>query len=244
MTADDASRVAVVTGGSSGIGRAIAAALVLEGFDVYVVARRCEPLRAAVAELAAGGHRVEAISANLRYSEEIERVVDRVSAESGRLDFLVNSAGVAIREDMTGMRASHVDLLIDVNLQSVMQMCRAAGELLRATARRTGRADVVNISSYAGVEPAAGLAVYSAAKAGVIAFSRAINREWGRDGVRSCALCPGYVDTPLVSGERQNATAAGLIPVSDVVEVVRMLLRLSARCVIPEVVMVRNGLKP
>jgi NAD(P)-dependent dehydrogenase (short-subunit alcohol dehydrogenase family) len=244
MTTDDFPRVALVTGGSSGIGRAIAALLVKEGFDVYVVARRREPLNATVAELADGKRHVEAISADLRYNEEIERVVSRVSAGSGRLDFLVNSAGMAIRSELTGMQARHVALLTEVNLMSVMQMCRAAGDLIRATARRTGSADVVNIASYVGAQPAAGLAVYSAAKAGVMAFSRAVNQEWGRDGVRSCTLCPGYVDTPLLSGEQQNVSEAGLIPVSDVVEVVRMLLRLSAQCVIPDVVMVRKGLRP
>ncbi|HEU5244469.1 MAG TPA: SDR family oxidoreductase [Gaiellaceae bacterium] len=221
---------ALVTGGSSGIGLAISRMLRDEGFELTLVSRRPERIEAAAAELGA-----LAIAADVAEADECTRVVDAHRERFGRLDVLVNSAGIGIGGRVEDLPAKHHDLQLAVNLRGLFLVTQAAIPLLRESARGW----IVNLASIAGTLPTPGLATYGATKAAVIALTRSLNDELDADGVRSIALCPGFVDTPMAqwSGIEPDA----MIRPEDCAEVVRMCLRLSPNARIPQVVIERMG---
>jgi NAD(P)-dependent dehydrogenase (short-subunit alcohol dehydrogenase family) len=173
--------------------------------------------------------------------ERIEAAVAAHSERFGRLDVLVNNAGMGIYGSLADLQTRHVDLLLALNLRSVMLFYRDSLELLRAAGAEHGEALVVNVSSVAGKRGAAGLGVYSAAKHGVVGFTEAMNAELSGEGIKSCVLCPGFVDTQLADYIKDEVPAAEMITPADIAELVRALLRLSPHCVIPEVLMTRPG---
>ena len=212
---------ALVTGGSSGIGLAIARMLRDEGFELTLVSRRPERIEAAAAELGAA-----AIAADVSEAEECERIV------AGRLDLLVNSAGIGIGGRIEDLPAKHHDLQLAVNLRGLFLVTQAAIPLLRES-----RGWIVNLASIAGTLPTPGLATYGATKAAVIALTRSLNEELDADGVRAIALCPGFVDTPMA--QWSGIEPAEMIRPEDCAEVVRMCLRLSPNARIPQVIIER-----
>jgi NAD(P)-dependent dehydrogenase (short-subunit alcohol dehydrogenase family) len=222
-------RAALVTGGSSGIGLAIARALQEEGFDLTLVSRRPEKVEAAAAELGAA-----AVAANVADAEECKRVVAEHRDRFGRLDVLVNSAGIGIGGRIEDLPAKQLDLQLDVNLRGLFLVTQAAIPLLRES-----RGWIVNLASIAGTVPTPGLATYGATKAAVIALTRSLNAELDADGVRAIALCPGFVDTPMA--QWSGIEPAEMIRPEDCAEVVRMCLRLSPNVRIPQVVLERAG---
>jgi NAD(P)-dependent dehydrogenase (short-subunit alcohol dehydrogenase family) len=128
-----------------------------------------------------------------------------------------------------------------VNLRSIVLFYREAATLLRAAGAEHRNALVVNTSSISGKSGEPWLSVYSATKAGVIGFTEAMNKELGAEGIKSCALCPAFVDTPMSDFIKQAVAAEDMIRSEDVAEAVRMLLRLSPACVIPEIVFQAPG---
>jgi NAD(P)-dependent dehydrogenase (short-subunit alcohol dehydrogenase family) len=226
-------RSALVTGGSSGIGLAIATMLAEEGFALTLAARGRDGLDRAAADLSTP---VTWIAGDLRTEDAVAAAVAHHGDEYGRLDVLVSNAGVGAGQYVEELTARRIDLQLDLNLRTTMLLYREAAPLLRATAAQEGRALVVTITSTA-ARGVPWLSVYGAAKAGVIAFTRSMIQELGPDGVHSCAVIPGTVDTPLVA----SADRAELLPPSDIAEVVRMLLRLSPQAVVPEVVVEPRG---
>jgi NADP-dependent 3-hydroxy acid dehydrogenase YdfG len=220
---------ALVTGGSSGIGLAIARMLREEGYGMTLAARSAERLAAAAAELDA-----HAVVANLAGDEACRRVVDEHRERFGGLDVLVNSAGVGVGDTADALVAKHVDLQLDVNLRGLLLVTSAALPLLRAS-----RGWIVNLASIAGTTPTPGLLVYGATKAAVIAATRTLNAELDRSGVRAVAICPGFVDTRMAAW---SGVAPGeMIQPEDCAEIVRMCLRLSPHARIPQVVVERVG---
>jgi NAD(P)-dependent dehydrogenase (short-subunit alcohol dehydrogenase family) len=222
-------RAALVTGGSSGIGLAIARMLRDEGFDLTLVSRRPERVEAAAAELG-----VAAVAANMADAEDCEGVVADHRERFGRLDVLVNSAGVGIGGAVEELPAKSLDLQLDVNLRGLFLVTQAAIPLLRDS-----RGWIVNLASIAGTVPTPGLATYGATKAAVIALTRSLNEELDGDGVRAIALCPGFVDTPMA--QWSGIEPAEMIRPEDCAEVVRMCLRLSPQARIPQIVIERMG---
>jgi short-subunit dehydrogenase len=220
---------ALVTGGSSGIGLAIAGMLRDEGFELTLVSRRVERIEAAAAELGAA-----AIAADVSEAEECERIVAEHSERFGGLDVLVNSAGVGIGGRVEDLAAKHHDLQLAVNLRGLFLVTQAAIPLLRES-----RGWIVNLASIAGTLPTPGLATYGATKAAVIALTRSLNDELDADGVRAIALCPGFVVTALA--QWSGIEPAEMIRPEDCAEVVRMCLRLSPTARIPQVVIERMG---
>ena len=220
---------ALVTGGSSGIGLAIARMLREEGYDLTLASRRRERIEAAARELAA-----HAVAANLADEEDCERVVAEHRERFEGLDVLVNSAGVGIAGQAEALVSKHVDLQLAVNLRGLLLVTRAALPLLRAS-----RGWIVNLASIAGTVPTPGLLVYGATKAAVIAASRTLNAELDGAGVRAIAICPGFVDTAMA--EWSGIPPDEMIRPEDCAEVVRMCLRLSSRARIPQVVIERVG---
>jgi NAD(P)-dependent dehydrogenase (short-subunit alcohol dehydrogenase family) len=220
---------ALVTGGSSGIGLAIARMLRDEGFELTLVSRRPERIEAAAAELGA-----TAIAADLAEAEECARVVAEHRDRFGGLDVLVNSAGIGIGGRVEDLPAKHHDLQLAVNLRGLFLVTQAAIPLLRES-----RGWIVNLASIAGTLPTPGLATYGATKAAVIALTRSLNDELDGDGVRAIALCPGFVDTPMA--QWSGIEPEEMIRPEDCAEVVRMCLRLSPHARIPQVVIERMG---
>jgi NAD(P)-dependent dehydrogenase (short-subunit alcohol dehydrogenase family) len=234
-------RAAIVTGASSGIGLAIADLLGEEGYGLTVAARRPEKLTAAADELRAKGYEVEEVAANMTEEAEIQRVVARHRDRFRRLDVLVNSAGVGIGANVAEMQAKRIDMQLDVNLRAIMLFYRECAELLRAAGAEHRNALVVNLSSISGKSGQPWLSVYSATKAAVIGFTQAMNKELANDGVKSVALAPGFVDTPMTEFVQESIPPDQMIRTSDIAEAVRFLLRTSPYCLVPEIVFQRPG---
>jgi NAD(P)-dependent dehydrogenase (short-subunit alcohol dehydrogenase family) len=234
-----AERAAIVTGASSGIGLAIAHMLGEEGHALTVAARRAQKLTEAAAGLREAGFEVEHIAANMASEDDVKSVVAHHRERFGRLDVLVNNAGVGIGAPVAETDTKRLDMQLDVNLRAIVLFYRECADMLRAAGAEHRNALVVNTASIAGKRGQAWLSIYSATKFGVVGFTEAMNKELGADGVKSCALCPGFVDTPMTEFAKQQVPAEEMIRPRDIAEVVRTLLRLSPACVVPEVVFQR-----
>lgn len=222
-------RSALVTGGSSGIGLAIARMLHEEGFALTLASRTAEKLEAAAATLGA-----DFVVTDVSNEEDCERAVATHVDRHGGLDVLVNSAGVGVAGGLEEQAVKRIDLQLDVNLRGLILVTRAALPHLRAS-----RGLVVNLASIAGTAPASLLPVYAATKAAVISLTGSLNQALDGDGVRVHALCPAFVDTPMASFT--GLPADELIQPEDCAEVVRMLLRLSPSARVPQIVIERVG---
>ncbi|HEY1508831.1 MAG TPA: SDR family oxidoreductase [Solirubrobacteraceae bacterium] len=233
-------RAALVTGASSGIGRAIAQALAEDGWNLTIAARRADRLEAARAALLDHGVQVQAVPADVAEEEQLVSLVERHRQRYGRLDLLVNNAGVGFRAPLDGYSTKFVDVTLGVNVRGTIILCREALPMLREAGAEHRRAFVINTSSLAGKLGEAGLTVYAAAKHALVGFTDALNRELIGAGIRACVLCPGYVDTPMSDYAKEYIPADEMIRPEDLAETVRYLLRLSPTCVVPELVLVHG----
>jgi len=224
-------RAAIVTGGSSGIGLAIARMLKDGGYELTLASRRPERVQAAAEELGA-----VAVAADVGDADDCARLVAEHRERFGRLDVLVNSAGVGIGGTVEDLPAKHFDLQVGVNLRGLFLVTQAAIPLLRES-----RGWIVNLASIAGALPTPGLATYGATKAAVISLTRSLNEELDADGVRAVAICPGFVDTPMA--QWSGIAGEEMIRPEDCAEVVRMVLRLSPHARVTQVVIERAGSK-
>jgi NAD(P)-dependent dehydrogenase (short-subunit alcohol dehydrogenase family) len=236
-----AERAALVTGGSSGIGLAIARALAEDGYGVTLSARRPDKLEAAADELRADGRDVHSFAANVMNEEEIVALVSSHEERFGRLDVLVNNAGLGVGAPMGEIETKKLDMQLDINLRSYVIATREALPLLRKAGAEHGKALIVNTASIAGKAGQPWISVYSATKFGVVGFSEATQREVGPDGIQVTALCPGFVDTAMTEWVRGQVDPEAMIRPEDIAEAVRMLLRTSPNCHVPEIMFLRPG---
>ena len=236
-----AERAALVTGASSGIGLAIARTLAEEGHALTVSARRPEKLEEAAAGLRADGFEVQTVAANMTEEDDVLAAFAAHRAAYGRLDALVNNAGVGIGAPMEEIQTKHLDMQLAVNLRALILGTREGLPMLREAGAEHGKALIVNTASIAGKGGQGWLAVYSATKAGVIGLSQAIQMEVGGAGVQVTALCPAFVDTPMTEWVQGQVKPEEMIKPEDLAETVRLLLRTSPYCLIPEVVFARRG---
>ncbi len=236
-----ADRSAIVTGASSGIGFAIARMLGQEGFSMTIAARRPEKLQAAAGELAEEGIDLQAVPANVSDEGDIQRVVSSHRDRYGRLDVLVNNAGVGIGAPVGEIVTKRLDMQLDINLRSIVLFYRETLEMLKAAAAEHSNVLVVNTSSISGKRGEAWLSVYSATKHAVVGWTEAMNKELGADGIKSTALCPAFVDTPMTDFVKGHVKPEEMIRPEDIAEAVRYLLKVSPACVIPEMMFVRPG---
>jgi len=236
-----ADRAAIVTGASSGIGLAIARTLGQEGYSMTLAARRPEKLRAAAEDLAGEGFELQAVAANVSDEADIRRVVSSHRERYGRLDVLVNNAGVGVAAPAGEIETKRLDMQLDVNLRSIVLFYRESLPLLKAAAAEHSSALVVNTASIAGKRGIGGNAVYSATKYGVVGWTDSMNRELGSLGIKSTALCPALVDTPMTDWAKEHVPAEEMIRPQDIAEAVRYLLKVSPACVVPEMMFVRPG---
>jgi len=234
-------RAAIVTGASRGIGRAIAEALAEDGYGLTISARKPDTLEATAADFREKGYDVEAVAANMADEEGIKSVVAHHQERFGRLDVLVNNAGVGIGAAVAEQQSKFVDMQIAVNLRAIILFYRECAEMLRAAGAEHGKALVVNLSSFAGKSGQPWLSVYSATKAGVVGYTQAMNKELNAEGVKSVAFCPGFVDTDMSDFIKESVDASEMMRPEDIAEGVRFMLRLSPACIVPEIVFQRPG---
>ncbi len=236
-----AERAALITGGSSGIGLAIAQALGEDGYGVTVSARRPEKLESAAEGLRSAGIEVHSVPAMMTDEEQIVALVESHRERFGRLDVLVNNAGVGIGEAMHEITTKKLDIQVGANLRGVILCTREALPMLKRAGAEHGKALIVNTASIAGKRGQGWLSVYSATKAGVVGFSQATQQEHQNDGIQVTALCPGFVDTPMTEFVKEQVAAEEMIRPEDIAESVRFLLRTSPACLVPEIVFARPG---
>ena len=220
---------ALVTGGSSGIGLAIARALREDGYVLTLVARRPEPLAEA-----ARGLEAFAVPANLGDPDECVRAVAAHAERHGGMNVLVNSAGIGIGGSFGEQDTKRIALQTEVNLVSTLVVTRESLPLLRAS-----RGQIVTLASIAGTVPTPGLAVYGATKAALIAWTNSLNREEADNGVRATAISPGFVATRMT--EWTGLPDEEQITTDDIVSIVRTVLSLSPMARVPNVVIERVG---
>lgn len=220
---------ALITGGSSGIGLAIARMLREEGFELTLASRTKEKIEAAAATV--GAH---AVAADVGKEDDCIRAVAEHAERFGGMNMLVNSAGIGIAGTVESLETKHLDLQLGINLRGLLLVTREAIPLLKVS-----RGWVINLASIAGTTATPGLTVYGATKAAVIAVTRSQNAELEGDGVRSIAICPGFVDTPMA--QWSGIPGDEMIKPEDCAEVVRMCLRLSPQARIPQVIVERVG---
>ncbi|MFN2588621.1 MAG: SDR family NAD(P)-dependent oxidoreductase [Actinomycetota bacterium] len=189
-----AGKVAIVTGASRGIGRAIALGFAEAGADVAVAARSEDDLETLAKEIDALGRRAIAVRTDVRNRADIEALMDRTVVELGGIDVLVNNAGGSnFTAPLVGLRPEGWDKLRTLNLDSVFHGTQLAAQRML----EHGGGSIIQISSVAGIEGAPGLSPYSAAKGGVRLFTQAVAKELAGSGVRVNSIAPGWIDTPL-----------------------------------------------
>jgi 3-oxoacyl-[acyl-carrier protein] reductase len=241
-----AGRVAIVTGGSRGIGLATARLLADDGASVVVSARDPDRLAAATRELDATGAPVLAVAADATRREDVDRLLEASRERFGRIDILVNNAGVIRDQLLVRMKDDDWDRVIDTNLRGVFLMMRAVARVMMR--QRGGR--IVNVSSAAGAMGNAGQANYSAAKGGVIALTKAAARELAHWNILVNAVAPGLIQTDMTASLPPEARDALMrqVPLGrageprEVAEVIRFLAGDGAAYVTGQVIHVNGGL--
>jgi NAD(P)-dependent dehydrogenase (short-subunit alcohol dehydrogenase family) len=212
-----------------------------EGYGLTLAARRPEKLQTAAQGLSGEGHDMQALAANVAHEEEIKKVVDAHRERYGRLDVLVNNAGVGIGATVGEIQTKFLDMQLSINLRSIVLFYRECLPMLKEAGSEHRNALVVNTSSISGKRGEGWLSVYSATKHGVVGFTQAMNKELGGEGIKSTALCPAFVDTPMTDFVKEHVPPEEMIRPEDIAESVRYLLRVSPACVIPEIMFVRPG---
>jgi NAD(P)-dependent dehydrogenase (short-subunit alcohol dehydrogenase family) len=234
-------RAALITGGSSGIGLAIARALGQDGHRLTISARRPGKLEEALRGLTDEGIEAQAVPANMADEDGIKSVVAAHRERYGRLDVLINNAGVGIGSAIADAETKKLDMQLDVNLRAVYLTLRECIPMLKEAGAEHRKALVVNTASIAGVRGQPWLAAYSATKAAVIALSQAAHGELSNDGIQVTAFAPGFVDTPMSDWTKGQIDAEDMIRPEDLAEAVRFLLRTSPSCIVPEMRFIRPG---
>lgn len=191
--AEGRGRVALVTGASGGLGAHFAGVLARAGFRVAVAARRVEGCAAVCDAIRAGGGEAEAFALDVADAGSVKAAFAAVSARFGRLDALVNNAGVATTAPALDLAEGDWDRVVDTNLKGAFLCAQAAARLMT----ENGGGTIVNVASILGLRVAAQVAPYAASKAGLVQLTKALALEWARHGVRVNALCPGYIETDI-----------------------------------------------
>jgi NAD(P)-dependent dehydrogenase (short-subunit alcohol dehydrogenase family) len=236
-----ADRAALVTGGSSGIGLAIARMLGEQGYGLTVSARRPEKLEDAVRSLTDEGFDAHAVPANMADEEGVKQVVAAHRDRFGRMDVLINNAGVGIGGPIAEHETKKLDIQLGVNLRGVYLTLRESIPMLREAGAEHRKALVVNTASIAGKFGQPWLGAYSATKHAVVGLSQAAHGELAGDGIQVTAFCPGFVATPMTDWVEGQVPKDEMIQPEDIAEAVRFLLATSPACFVPEIQFVRAG---
>lgn len=241
------SKVALVTGGSRGIGKAIVSALSDAGASVAFTYKSSEAAaKEFVSELQAKGKKALAFQSDASSSDQASKTVEKVISECGRLDILVNNAGITKDGLLMRMSEEDWDSVLDNNLKSVYNFTKAATRQMML--QRSGK--IINITSVAGLTGNAGQANYAASKAGIIGFTKSVAKELGSRNILVNAIAPGYVESDMTGklNEQQKKALTDLIPLKrtarpqEIAAVVKFLASAEANYITGQVISVDGGL--
>src|SRR5712692_11014127 len=226
MTMELKDKVAVVTGGTRGIGHSIAEALLAEGAKAFICGRDAAHLKAALDGLGRrhSGDRVDGIVADVRRYEDCRRLIERACERFGGLDILVNNAGIGAFKPVDQLTPEEWDATIGTNLSGAFYCCREAIPLLR----QRGGGYIFNISSLAGVNPFAGGSAYNASKFGLNGFSEAMMQDVRYDGIRVSYIMPGSVATDFAGTPGSKARESWKLTGEDIAKAVIDLYKFPA----------------
>jgi NAD(P)-dependent dehydrogenase (short-subunit alcohol dehydrogenase family) len=208
-------KVAIVTGGSRGLGRAIADALASAGADVAISARQRQNAERVAEDISeATGRKTLALAADVTVRHDVEEMLETVLIALGRIDILVNNAGVNIRVPIEQLSEDDWDTVVDTNLKGPWLCCRAVAKVMKA--QKWGR--VINVSSMLGEISMPGRTPYASSKGGLTLLTKTLALEWAKDGINVNALCPGpfatEINTPLLNDPVVKAQVESNIPLA------------------------------
>lgn len=232
--------VALVTGASSGIGEGIATMLAAEGVQVALVARREHELQRVADAIRHHGGTALVGPADLRDEQALRAVVEQTRTRLGPIDILVNSAGIVETTPMHELDLRAWDVCLGVNLRAPALLCAA----LLPSMRERQRGNIVNIASEAGAIVYAGMGAYAISKHGLRVLTDLIQDENQEHGVKAWAICPGYVDTPMVAAWDPEANPHNFLQVGEVVDVVRFLLTQGTNVKMGPEILIRSTRNP
>lgn len=230
-------KVAIVTGSSSGIGKAIAMRFAAEGAKVVVAARRKSLCEQTVGQITKQGGDAHVILTDVTSEQEVDRLIEQTIRQYGRLDVLVNNAGIWGGARIAEMSTEIFDEVINVNLRGTFFCCRAAFRQMK----EQGGGIIINMSSVAGVQSWIGTGAYGASKHGVMALTRSLADEGRPFNIRASAICPGGVADELVDASEEEIAGSGKINPFDIAETAVYLAALGKNAVVHQVVVDRLG---
>jgi len=233
-------KIAIVTGGGRGIGRAICLRLGQAGMHVIAAARTQAEIDEVAAEIVRAGGKAAAIALDLTSEESIVELFRQVRERFGRLDVLVNNAGIGLYGQVAEFTAEAFDKVLSVNLRGAFICCREAMRVM--IPQRSGC--IINVSSVVGIKGYPNQAAYTASKHGMVGLTKSLAAEAQPHGVRVSVVLPGGVDTDMVAKARPDLDRSVLLQPDDVADVVMFLLSLSDRAAIDEIYLRRRASQP
>jgi 3-oxoacyl-[acyl-carrier protein] reductase len=232
-----AGKIAIVTGSSSGIGKAIALRFAEEGAKVVVAARRKNLCERTVAQIQERGGKAVAIPTDVTDEAQVERLIGETVARYGRLDILVNNAGVGGGGRIAETKTVDFDRVINTNLRGTFFCCRAGFRQMM----HQGGGTIINMSSVAGVQAWAGTGTYSASKHGIMALTKSLADEGRAYNIKASAICPGAVADDLVDASPKEIERSEKISPYDIAETALYLATLGRYAVVHQIVVDRLG---
>jgi 3-oxoacyl-[acyl-carrier protein] reductase len=233
-------QIAAVTGASRGIGRAIALALAAEGATVVALARSAEALRAVCCEIGAAGGQAEPFAMDVSREDEVRQAIAGIRKRHGRLDILVNCAGIGVFGPLLEVTTEDWDRVMAVNARGPFMMCREAVPLMA----QGGGGCIVNISSVVGLKGYVRQGAYVASKHALMGMTKVLAQEVQPLGIRVHVVCPGGVDTELIGDARPDLDRSALIKPEEIATIVRLLVQQRGNAVVDEIHVRRASSSP
>jgi 3-oxoacyl-[acyl-carrier protein] reductase len=230
-------KVAIVTGSSSGIGKAIALKFGAEGANVVVTARRMARCEQTVAQITKAGGKAWAVQTDVADERQVERLIEETVSRYGRLDILVNNAGIFGGKHLVDTTTKDFDEVMNVNLRGTFFCCRAGFKQMK----KQGGGTIMNMSSVAGVQAWVGTGAYSASKHGIMAMTKSLADEGRPHHIKVSAICPGAVADELVDASSEDILRSEKIDPFDVAEAAVYLATLGKYSVVHQIVIDRLG---
>jgi 3-oxoacyl-[acyl-carrier protein] reductase len=232
-----AAKVALVTGSSSGIGKAIALRLAEDGCRVVVAARRGALCKKVVSQIQERGGDAVSIPTDVTDEAQVDRLIAETVKRFGRLDILVNNAGIGGHGTIAEMTTQAFDQVLNTNLRGAFFCCRAGFRAMT----QTGGGIIINRSSVCGVDAWAGTGTYSASKYGMMGLTKALADEGRPHKIKACAICPGAVADDLVDAASEEIERSGLISPFDIADTVLYLAALGPHATVHQIIVDRMG---